>query len=115
MKRAALFLTALATFSAQSAEAEIFACSAATVTAIAGEISGVSERQTGVLVTDNGNSFYALFGSDVFKSPALKERDGIKYGIDQDGLIFIKKDAVYSVSVKDTSIIFDECSEVTYG
>lgn len=68
---------------------------------------------TGALVVDSGMEFYALLDSTIYKSPPLKSRKKMKFGVGSDGQTFIKKDAVYSVSSQDTSIIFDECSEVS--
>jgi hypothetical protein len=86
-------------------------CHAAIVHSAGERITGVSERVTGALVVDSGMEFYALLGSAIYKSP-LQSRKKMKFGVGSDGQTFIKKDAVYSVS-QDTSIIFDECSEVS--
>jgi len=97
----------------QANDLKTLQCHAAIIHSAGQRITGVSERMTSALVVDSGMEFYALLDSKVYKSPPLKSRKKMKFGVGSDGQTFIKKDAVYSVSSQDTSIIFDECSEVS--
>ena len=98
---------------AEANDLKTLQCHAAIIHSQGQQITGVSERITGALVVDSGMEFYALLGSKIYKYPPLKRRGKISFGVGSDGQTFIKKDAVYSVSSQDTSIIFDECSEVS--
>jgi len=113
MKRISLIALLMLPTLAQANSMKTLQCHAAIVHSVGERITGVSERMTGVLVVDSGMEFYALLGSTIYKSPPLKSRKKMKFGVGSDGQTFIKKDAVYSVSSQDTSIIFDECSEVS--
>lgn len=113
MKRVSLIALLMLPTLAQANSLKTLQCHAAIVHSVGERITGVSERMTGVLVVDSGMEFYALLGSTIYKSPPLKSRKKMKFGVGSDGQTFIKKDVVYSVSSQDTSIIFDECSEVS--